>query len=405
MRRPILAVLLLPLLLIPGCRLADDDESATQPAVTQPEPAPAPPRQVSVPSVGFQRFDPAVLERYRLDPAWRTAAESDRLGRLQSGAAPQSGAPLPPATTEPPPAPPTPTTAPPDDEDRILAAQVLLDRARFSPGVIDGRWGQNTEKALYWLQFARGLPPTGVLDDATFAELERSAAGEPVVEVEVTAADLEGPFTEVPEDVYEQAELECLCYASPAEALAERYHTTPELLAELNPEADLDALTAGTRLQVPNVEPLDAANRQRAAGGEQIAQLLVSKRGFYTQAVNAQGHVLFHFPSTVGSKYDPSPDGAFKVTGVAFTPTFHYQPTLFHEVPDENPEAQLPAGPNAPVGLVWIDLSKPHHGIHGTAVPETIGYTSSHGCIRLTNWDALFLARRVKPGVPVRFRD
>ena len=403
MRRPILAALLLPLLLVPACRLADDDESATQPAVTQPEPAPAPPpRQVSVPSVGFQRFDPAVLERYRLDPAWRTAAERDRLGRLQSGAAPQSGAPLPPATTEPPPSPPT---TPPDDEARILAAQVLLDRARFSPGVIDGRWGQNTEKALYWLQFARGLPPTGVLDDATFAALERSAAGEPVVEVEVTAADLEGPFTEVPEDPYEQAELECLCYASPAEAIAERYHTTPELLAELNPEADLDALTAGMRLQVPNVEPLAPGDRQRAAGGDPIAQLLVSKRGFYTQALDAQGRVLFHFPSTVGSQYDPSPAGEFHVTGVAFTPTFHYQPTLFHEVPDENPEAQLPAGPNAPVGVVWIDLSKPHHGIHGTAVPETIGYTSSHGCIRLTNWDALFLARRVKPGVPVRFRD
>ena len=289
MRRPILAALLLPLLLIPACRLADDDdESATQPAVTQPEPAPEPPRQVSVPSVGFQRFDPAVLERYRLDPAWRTAAESDRLGRLQSGAAPQSGAPLPPATTEPPPPSPT-TTAPPEDEDRILAAQVLLDRARFSPGVIDGRWGQNTEKALYWLQFARGLQPTGVLDDATLAELERSAAGEPVVEVEVTAADLEGPFTEVPEDPYEQAELECLCYASPAEAIAERYHTTPEHLAKLNPEADLDALTAGTRLSVPNVEPLDPANRQRAAGGDQVAQLLVSKRGFYTQALDAQG--------------------------------------------------------------------------------------------------------------------
>src|SRR5688500_11218133 len=112
MRRPILAALLLPLLLLPACRIADDDDESA------PEPAPEPPRQVSVPSVGFQRFDPAALERYRLDPAWRTAAESDRLGRLQSGAAPQSGAPAPPATTEPPPSPTT--TAPPEDEDRIL---------------------------------------------------------------------------------------------------------------------------------------------------------------------------------------------------------------------------------------------------------------------------------------------
>ncbi|HEX5757919.1 MAG TPA: L,D-transpeptidase family protein [Thermoanaerobaculia bacterium] len=417
MRKLILsaAALFLLAVVLFTCGRPDDngDDAATRPAVTQPEPAPQPPRRVSAPSVGFQRFDPAVLEHYRLDPAWRAAAERDRLARVPGGAA-RPGAPAPVApTTEPPPPLTTAvplTTSVPEDEEAgepgMLAAQVLLGRAGFSPGVIDGRGGQNTDKALYWFQFARGLTPTGTLDDPTRRELERAGGGGAVVDVEVTAEDVAGPFTEVPEDVYEQAELECLCYASAVEAIAERYHTTPELLAELNPDADLDALAAGARLRVPNVEPLARGN-QRAAGaaGQEVAQLVVSKRGFYTQALDGQGRILYHFPSTIGSKYDPSPQGQFKVTGVAFNPPFHYQPTLFHEVPDEEPEAQLPEGPNSPVGLVWIDLSKPHHGIHGTAVPETIGYTSSHGCIRLTNWDALFLARRVRPGVPVHFRE
>ncbi|MGH7318748.1 MAG: L,D-transpeptidase family protein, partial [Candidatus Rokuibacteriota bacterium] len=297
----------------------------------------------------------------------------------------------------------------------ILAAQVLLDRVRFSPGVIDGQWGQNTEKAVYWFQFAHGLPPAGVVDEATWRELSRlGGGGVAVVEVEVTAADLEGPFVEIPEDVYDQAALDCLCYESPAELLAERHHAAPELLAELNPEVDLEALTAGTRLWVAAVEALavsagrvEASGQASAqpAGAPRVARLLISKRGFYTQALDAQGRILFHFPSTLGSRYDPSPAGQFRVTGIAFNPAFHYQPTLFHEVPDDQPEAHLPAGPNSPVGLVWMALSKPHHGIHGTAVPESIGYASSHGCVRLTNWDALFLARRIAPGVPVQFRD
>ena len=153
----------------------------------------------------------------------------------------------------------------------------------------------------------------------------------------------------------------------------------------------------------PVVSPLISAGFPGASG--QVTRLLISKRGFYLQVLDAQGHILYHFPSTLGSKYDPSASGTLQLTGIYPEPDFHYQPKLFADVPDDRPEANLPPGPNSPVGLVWLDLSKPHHGIHGTASPETIGYTSSHGCIRLTNWDALFLARHVKPGTQVVFRE
>jgi len=283
----------------------------------------------------------------------------------------------------------------------VLALQRLLDRARFSPGVVDGRWGKNTEKALYWLQDALGLEPTGTPDRALWDRLAAEVGeGSPLVRHRVTAADLEGPFVEVPEEVGEQAELECLCHGSPAEALAERFHTTRELLAKLNPETDLDALTAGTELWVPDVETFD----KRSASDGRVARIVIAKDGFYLHALDDRGRVLYHFPTTVGAGYDPSPSGDYRVTATAWDPTFHYQPKLFADVSDTEEEHLLPAGPNSPVGAVWMQLSKDNYGIHGTSAPETIGYTTSHGCVRLTNWDVTFLAGRTAKGTPVEFR-
>ncbi len=282
----------------------------------------------------------------------------------------------------------------------ILHVQVLLDRALFSPGVIDGHWGMNTEKALVWFQRDNGLADTGVVDSATYAALAAVAGPAPVVQVyQVTEEDLAGPFEEIPDDVYDQAELSCLCYTSPVEALAERFHTTPKLLARLNPGVDLDTLRAGMPIQVPAVrEELDG---EPAKG---VARIVISKDGFYTHALDETGSILYHFPSTLGSAYDPSPAGHLRVAAIEHDPHFHYQPELFSEVPDDEPEAMLPPGPNSPVGVVWMALSEPHYGIHGTAEPQTIGYTASHGCVRLTNWDARFLARRIELGTPVEFR-
>ena len=288
-----------------------------------------------------------------------------------------------------------------------LRVQWLLDRVGYSPGILDGRWGKNTEKALYWLQDALDMEPTGRIDRALYDRLDAAVEeSSPVRQYTVTAQDLEGPFTDVPDDPEAQAELECLCYASPEELLAERFHTTGELLAQLNPDADLKNLQEGTELWVPAVDVLEAGSAGEGAADAEIARLVISQGGFYVHALNDAGDVLYHFPSTMGSEYNPSPDGSFEVQGVAWNPNFHYQPELLSS-PDEEQTVEedlmLPPGPNGPVGLVWIQLSKPHYGIHGTGQPETIGYSTSHGCIRLTNWDAIFLGQRVSPGTPVEF--
>ncbi|HVR98657.1 MAG TPA: L,D-transpeptidase family protein [Thermoanaerobaculia bacterium] len=475
MRLRFLSFLLI--LSLAACRATD--ETDTEAAST---PAPAEDTGISVPAQDYSAYNAADVESQRLDPAWRTYAERDLQERMGSAAQPPGQQPTeqppaetgaqPPLTSDfqaqsvPPPGPgaegnrqtSTDSSAPGTAEafeqispaafqgqpalpvprtgggPSALRTQVLLDRARFSPGVLDGHWGKNTEKAVFWFQYAQGLKPTGEVDQATWDALARAAGDtQPLRQVAVTAQQLQGPFTEIPQDVYQQEKLECLCYASPLEMFAENAHTTAEVLQRLNPGVDFTKLAAGTNLVVPNGpdilgEPHPASpqdGQAPAAAGQaqtppaasatpspgpatspQIARLLISKKGFYLQALDPQGKILYHFPSTLGSDYDPSPsEGAYKLTNLKFDPDFFYQPELFHEVPDDNPKAHLPAGPNSPVGLVWMALSKPHYGIHGTAVPDTIGYTSSHGCIRLTNWDAVFLARHVKPGTQVVFRE
>jgi len=283
----------------------------------------------------------------------------------------------------------------------VLRTQILLDRALFSPGIMDGRWGKNTAEALYWFQRREGLRATARLDSATFARL-RQVAGNPrelVVRRTLTEEDVEGPFTQIPEDIYEHAELGCSCYESLSEKLSERYHATPELLRQLNPGVELDGLRAGQPLNVP------AVRDESAAGRGQVARLIVSGRGTYVHAVDAAGRILYHFPSTLGGSYSPSPTGRFTVNAVTQDPAWHYQPDILVGVPDDEPEAMIPAGPNVAVGSVWIDLSEPHYGIHGTSEPQTIGYASSNGCVRLTNWDVEFLSRHVRAGIPVEFRD
>jgi lipoprotein-anchoring transpeptidase ErfK/SrfK len=132
---------------------------------------------------------------------------------------------------------------------------------------------------------------------------------------------------------------------------------------------------------------------------------VVSGDGSYLHAVDAAGRVLMHFPVTLGVGYDPSPQGDYRVTNIARNPEWRYNPALLANVPDDEEPATIPAGPNNAVGLVWMALSEPHYGIHGTSEPASIGYTSSSGCVRLTNWDALTLADAIRPGVDVQFRD
>lgn len=282
----------------------------------------------------------------------------------------------------------------------VLRVQILLDRALFSPGIMDGRWGKNSAEAVYWFQRREGLRASARVDSATLRAL-RSAAGDPerlVVRHTLTEEDVAGPFTPIPDDVYEHAELECSCYESLSEKLSEMFHATPELLGQLNPGVDLDALRAGQAIHVPAV-------RSDEAGGGTVAKLVISGLGTYLHALDESGRILYHFPSTLGGQYSPSPSGDFRVTSVTRDPDWHYQPAILEGVEDDEPTAFIPAGPNVAVGTVWMELNKPHYGIHGTAEPQTIGYASSNGCVRLTNWDAEFLAGKVSRGTPVEFRD
>ncbi|HVF59094.1 MAG TPA: L,D-transpeptidase family protein [Thermoanaerobaculia bacterium] len=277
-----------------------------------------------------------------------------------------------------------------------LAAQVFLDRAGFSPGVVDGGWGKNSAKALAAFQEAHGLPVSGALAPETRANLVAAAATEEhFADYTVTAEDLAGPFVEsIPADMEEKAKLPRLGYTSAWELLAEKFHTTPKLLQRLNAGVEL---AAGAKLRVLNVH---AAGSGRPSKGS--VQVVVSKAAG-TLTVEDGADVLFFAPATSGSEHDPLPLGEWKVRTVVRDPTFHYNPDLFWDADPAHAKAEIPPGPNNPVGSVWIDLTKEHYGIHGTPEPSRIGYTESHGCVRLTNWDALRVAELVKPGTRVLF--
>jgi len=279
-----------------------------------------------------------------------------------------------------------------------VALQVMLDRAGFSPGEIDGRRGSNLKRALVAFQNAEQLTATGVLDQETWQKLtERSGHQPALIPYTVTDDDIAGLFTqEIPADLLEQSKLDALGYVSPLEALSERFHVNSALLSTLNANATF--FKAGESLTVPNVA---GASAPTVSG---TVTLTVTKSTSALTLADESGHVILHAPVTSGSQHDPLPIGTWKVTGVQQNPPFHYNPALFWDADPSHSKAKLPPGPNNPVGTVWIDISKEHYGIHGTPTPSTIGHVQSHGCVRLTNWDAQRVAALVKPGTKVVFR-
>jgi lipoprotein-anchoring transpeptidase ErfK/SrfK len=283
----------------------------------------------------------------------------------------------------------------------ILATQISLDRVGFSSGEIDGRAGSNVQHALAAFQESRHLSASGQMDDETWKQLE-AAAGDmpPLVEYTITDADVAGPFTpDIPPKLPDQASLEAMNYRTPLEALGERFHSSPELLRQLNPQATLQH--AGEHAMVPNV----ASPTGLPASPASDVTLFVTKSTSALTIEDPSGRVLLYAPVTSGSVHDPLPIGTWKVTGVERNPKFHYNPQLFWDATPGDRKATLQPGPNNPVGIVWINLSKPHYGIHGTPEPSKIGHVESHGCVRLTNWDADRVAKRVKPGTRVVFRE
>jgi len=293
---------------------------------------------------------------------------------------------------------PTPAGQPPaqaQPSPALVRMQVMLERARFSPGAIDGLAGSNMRQAVAAFEAAQGLPADGELDPEVIARLRALGAGRgPVTTTyEITAQDVAGPYLGVvPTELVAQGEAPHMGYANVVEALAERFHVTEPLLRAMNPTADFARV--GQKLLVPAVDntPLPA----------DVDHIEVNKAEGSVKAFAADGRLLAYYPATIGSGDNPTPSGTVKVNGVARNPDYLYDPSKL-SYGDLDRKVLVKPGPNNPVGVVWIDLNKPSYGIHGAPEPDKIGKTASHGCVRLTNWDAWELAEKVKPGVTVRF--
>ena len=339
----------------------------------------------------------------------------------------------------------------PDSEPRpMMQAQVVLDRLGFTPGVVDGKPGLSTRNAVSGFQEANSLAVTGILDAATKAALMQFQAIPATRVVTIPDDFAAGPFVKIPKAPEDQAKLPALGYESLDEKLAERFHTTVATLKLLNPagrpagapktvasaspsssptsspsatpnpnptDAPVSIFSAGQQIRVPNVggdaitsgAGSDAAWQSTLAmlgvGSEQpkAARIVVSKAKGTLKAYDASNKLIAVYTATMGSTHDPLPLGDWGITGIGHNPKFHYNPALFWDAKAGSEKATLPPGPNGPVGVVWIDLTKEHYGIHGTPHPETIGRAESHGCVRLTNWDVARLAQMVSTRTKVTF--
>src|SRR6185312_13526998 len=277
----------------------------------------------------------------------------------------------------------------------MVRIEVLLDRAHFSPGVIDGYNGENVRKAVSAYQASHNMPVNGQADQQLLQQLTVQDQSPALVSYTITDDDVRGPFAPVPQDLEAMSHMDHLGYASAAEAIAEKFHMDEDLLRTLNPGVDFTQ--AGTAIVVTN------------AGGDlggDVASIVIDKRERSLRAYDASGAMLAFYPASIGSPDAPAPSGDFSVRSVAFNPTYHYDPARLPTFGRRNHGAlTIAAGPNNPVGAVWIALSQDTYGIHGAPEPQQVSKTQSHGCVRLSNWDAIELGHAVQAGVPVRFRD
>jgi lipoprotein-anchoring transpeptidase ErfK/SrfK len=375
-----LIIIAAPLLLVCAC---------TPPAVT------APPLQMSAESqAAMDRINAADFSSIASEPAIPEPAMTPQPS--------QSAPTIPAATTttaQPGPAGDIQPEAAVSGEVQYDAAmvriEVLLDRAHFSPGVIDGFNGENVRKAVSAYQAAHNMPVNGQADNQLLQTLTAADQSAALVAYTISADDARGPFAPAPQDLEAMSHLDHLGYASAAEGLAEKFHMDEDLLRKLNPNLDFN--TAGVQIVV--------ANAGGDLGGD-VASIVIDKRERSLRAFDASGALLAFYPATIGSPDAPAPSGDFTVRSVAFNPTYHYDParlaTFGHR---DHGALTIAAGPNNPVGDVWIALSLDTYGIHGAPEGQQVSKTQSHGCVRLTNWDATELGHAVRAGVPVSFRD
>ena len=302
----------------------------------------------------------------------------------------------------------------------LFHAQILMSAAGFSPGVIDGKKGESFRLALRSFQEAKGLDVSGELDPATRAALLQANRPSTVM-VTLTGEDVGGRFVyPFPADPEKQADLDFLGYRNMLEKLAERYHTTPDTIVALNGGDKL--IGVGQTLRLPNVTPTATDYEGVPGNGGNVMRVLNvgsdQPQGDYVVVDKSdgvlkvfrgeseqgdEGELVAAFPVTMGSKKYPLPIGTWKATTYAFLPPFNYQPDLLQNAKSDK-DLKLPPGPNGPVGVAWLDLTKEHYGIHGTNEPQTIGRAESSGCIRMTNWDVLRLSKMMKPGFTAIFQ-
>lgn len=288
--------------------------------------------------------------------------------------------------------------------------QILLDKADFSPGSIDGKWGEEnsrTGRALKAFQRANDLEANGKASDETMKALQKATqqkeAANLLTTYTISEDDAKGPFAdEIPDDWKKLSEMEKLSYTSLDEMLGEKFHSDPAFLKELNSTE----LKAGAQILVPNVKkfqvPSESDDGDKFYKDTKASKVEVSGEDKSITVKSEDGKVLYYAPITPGSDDLPLPTDTLEVNALDVMPKYYFDPEVIKGA-DADKKLQLAPGPNSPVGVVWIDLSKDGYGIHGTSAPEKIGYTTSHGCVRLTNWDAAAVAKLVKQGMSIEF--
>ena len=353
-----------PLQPYPGERQVAPPEAYQQPSEPQPPTAYQPPQQPQPPVAAAPPAEPA------LAPAeFVAAANQPALPQTLKKGGKQ---PLP----------------------EVARLQILLDRANVSPGVIDGLMGSNLAKAISALENMNGLPSTGRMSPDVDAILARHGDRPVLTEYVVTEADAAGPFTpSIPKDYGEMAQLPALGYRGVTEMLAERFHMDEGFLKRLNPGSHF---AAGETVIVADVGAPSKTKVYHLVADQNARQLL---------GYDQQWNLVVAYPATIGSTDMPSPTGIHAVKAIAVDPVYWYRPKVNFQQGKNDKALKLAPGPNNPVGAVWIGLDKPTYGIHGTPEPSRIDKTNSHGCLRLTNWDANELAHLVRPGVDVEFVD